>query len=32
MHTIDARMDVNARVEGMRVYYDLMRNFNGTAV
>ncbi|OCK83285.1 vacuolar carboxypeptidase Cps1 [Lepidopterella palustris CBS 459.81] len=29
VHTVDERMDMNAHVEGMRVYYELMRNFDG---
>lgn len=32
IHTIDEHMDINAHVEGMRVYYDLMRNFDGVDV
>jgi len=28
IHTIDERMEVNAHIEGMRVYYDLIRNFD----
>jgi Gly-Xaa carboxypeptidase len=28
IHTVDERIDMNAHVEGMRVYYDLIREFD----
>jgi Gly-Xaa carboxypeptidase len=28
IHTINERVDINAHIEGMRVYYDLIRNFD----
>ena len=27
MHTVDERIEVKAHVEGVRVYYDMMRAF-----
>jgi Gly-Xaa carboxypeptidase len=28
VHKVDERVDVNAHIEGMRWYYDLIRNFD----